>query len=122
MRAVWIAMMLLLSGAGVAHADAAAEVKAGTGIEDREPTGVASSFKKGETVFVWSNITGADGQTVEHAWKLDGKEVFKVSFEVKSKRWRVNSRRRNLAAGAYVIEVTADEGKKKLGEVAFKVE
>jgi len=122
MRSAWIAIMLLLAGAGAAHADAAAEVKAGTGIEDREPTGVASSFKKGDTVFVWSNITEADGQTVEHAWKLDGKEVFKVSFEVKSKRWRVNSRRRNLAAGAYVVEVTADDGKKKLGEVSFKVE
>ncbi len=122
MRSAWMAVMLLLGGAGAAHTDAAAEVKAGTGIEDREPTGVASAFKKGDTVFVWSNITDADGQTVEHVWKLDGKEVFKVSFEVKSKRWRVNSRRRNLAAGAYVVEATTDDGKKKLGEVAFKVE
>ncbi len=122
MRSVWIVILLLLGGARAANADAAAEVKAGTGIEDREPTGVANTFKKGDTVFVWSNITDADGQTVEHVWKLDGKEVFKVSFEVKSKRWRVNSRRRNLATGAYVVEATMDDGKKQLGEVAFKVE
>lgn len=112
------------SGAAFAEdaKDAAkAEMKAGTGIENREITGAGESFKSTDTVFVWTNVTGADGKKVQHVWKRDGKEVFKVAFDVKSKRWRVNSRRKTPAAGSYTVETQAEDGA-KLGEVAFKVE
>jgi len=107
-----------------AKADAGAvtvELKAGTGVENRELTGAGDSFKTTDTVYVWSSINGADGKKVSHVWKKDGKEVFKVAFDVKSKRWRVNSRRRTPAAGAYTVEAQGEDGA-KLGEVAFKVD
>src|SRR5258706_15895940 len=116
-----IFLMTLVGAARIAHADAACEIKAGTGVENRELQGAADAFKKSDTVFVWSAITDADGKNVSHVWKLDGNEVFKVGFDVKSKRWRVNSRRRNPQAGAWTVECQADDGS-KLGEVAFKVE
>jgi Protein of unknown function (DUF2914) len=116
-----ILLMVFVGMAGVARADAACEIKAGTGVENRELQGAGDAFKKGDTVFVWSSISDADGKNVSHVWKLDGNEVFKVGFDVKSKRWRVNSRRRNAQAGAWTVECQDDAGA-KLGEVAFKVE
>jgi hypothetical protein len=104
-----------------AAGEAKAEVKAGTEVKERELVGEGSSFKKGDTVVVWSNVTGAEGKTVKQVWKLDGKEVFAPSFEIKSNRWRINSRKRSAPAGAWVVEVVTDDGA-KLGEVSFKVE
>ena len=43
--------------------DVTAEVKAGTGVEKREVVGEAATFPPGTTVWVWSRVTGAEGQT-----------------------------------------------------------
>jgi hypothetical protein len=119
MSGVWVLGLALF--ATTAWADPKAEVKAGTGVENREIVGAADKFKSGDTVFVWSSVTDADGEKVQHVWKLDGKEVFKVGFDVKSKRWRTNSRRQKAQKGAWVVEVQKEDGS-KLGEVAFTVE
>lgn len=119
--AMLVALAAVLMATATAYADPKAELKAGTGIENREITGAGDSFKKTDTVFVWSNVTDADGQKVSHVWKLDGKEVFKAGFDVKSKRWRMNSKRRTPAAGSWTVEAQTDDGT-KLGEIAFKVE
>ena len=121
MKTVALVAALLASAAGTAFAEPKAECKAGTGIENREITGGGDSFKKTDTIYVWSNVTDAEGKKVAHVWKLDGKEVFKAAFDVKSKRWRMNSKRRTPAAGAWVVEAQTEDGT-KLGEVAFKVE
>jgi len=99
---------------------AKAEVKAATGIENKLPTGEATSFKTSDTIYAWSEVTGANGQEVEHVWKRDGKEVRRAKFSIGGKRWRMNSRMRSPAKGAYVVEVT--QGEQKLGEVSFTVE
>ena len=100
--------------------DAKAEVRAATGIENKLPTGVSATFKANDTVFVWSEVTGASGQEVEHVWKRDGKEFRRAKFAIGSKRWKTNSRMRNAGKGAYVVEVVL--GDKALGEVSFTVE
>jgi hypothetical protein len=114
-------MLSLVGAVSLAHADAACEIKAGTGVENRELQGAADSFKKGDTVFAWSSTTDADGKKVQHVWKLDGKEVWTKAFDVKGSRWRYNTRRREIAAGAWTVECQTEDGT-KLGEVAFKVE
>jgi hypothetical protein len=97
-----------------------AEVKAASGVENRQPTGESSSFKKGDRVFVWSQIRNADGQTVDHVWKRDGQEVWRAHFDVGSSRWRVHSRMPNAAAGSYDVQTVA--GERVLGAVHFSVE
>jgi hypothetical protein len=116
-----IILMVLVGAVSIARADAACEIKAGTAVENRELQGAADSFKKGDTVFAWSSTTGAEGTKVAHVWKLDGKEVFKYAFDVKSGRWRSNSRRRSVQAGAWTVECQTEDGN-KLSEVGFKVE
>ena len=103
-----------------AASGAHAEVKAATGIEDRKPTGEATSFKAGTLIYVWSQVTGAKGQEVEHVWKRDGKEFRRAKFSIGSVRWNMNSRIPNAAKGGYVVEVVL--GDEKLGEIAFTVE
>jgi len=99
-----------------AHAD----VKAATGIENRLPTGEATTFQKGTLIYVWSLVTGANGKEVEHVWKRDGKEFRRAKFSIGSKRWSMNSRVPGAAKGNYVVEVVL--GDEKLGEVSFVVE
>jgi len=100
--------------------DAKADVKAASGIENRLPTGEGTSFPAKSAVYVWSEITGANGQEVEHVWKKDDKELRRAKFQVGSKRWRVNSRVPSAGKGSYVVEVVL--GDKVLGDVKFTVE
>jgi hypothetical protein len=99
-----------------AHAD----VKAATGIENREPTGEATTFSPGTLIYVWSRVFEAKDQDVEHVWKRDGQEFRRAKFHIGSPRWSVNSRMQNAKKGAYVVEVVM--GEEKLGEVSFTVE
>ncbi len=97
-----------------------ADVKAATGIENRKPTGEATSFPAGTLIYVWSQIYDANGQEVEHVWKRDGKEFRRAKFPIGSVRWSRNSRMPSAKKGSYVVEVML--GEDKLGEIAFTVE
>ncbi len=105
--------------AGATASAAAAEVKAGTGVENKESVGTASEFAAGTKVWVWSRVTGAGGTAVRHVWKKDGAQVWQAKLAVKSKRWVTHSRRQ-LKAGSYTVEVVgADDA--VLGSVSFTV-
>jgi hypothetical protein len=107
--------------AGAAEASGAqAEMKAATGIENRLPTGEATTFPAGTLIYVWSQVTGAQGKHVEHVWKRDGKEFRRAKFSIGSPRWKMSSRMPSAKQGAYVVETVL--GEEKLGEVSFTVE
>lgn len=89
---------------------AAAEVKTAKGVENREPVEPGSTFEAGTTVWAWSLITGAEGTTVKHVWKKDGKEVWFATLKVGSKKWTTYSRRKLTKAGAYSVEVVGEDG------------
>jgi hypothetical protein len=103
-----------------AESGARADMKAATGIENRLPTGEATTFKAGTLIYVWSQITGAKGKQVEHVWKRDGKEFRRAKFDIGSPKWSVNSRVPNPAKGNYVVEAVL--GDEKIGEISFVVE
>ena len=100
-------------------AAAAAEVKARTGVENKESVGTASEFAAGTKVWIWSRITGAANTTVQHVWKKDGAKVCAANLKIKGSKWTTASRRQ-LKAGAYAVEVVAADGT-VLGSVAFTV-
>ena len=99
---------------------ASAEVKAGTGVENHEIVGEATSFPAGTTVWVWSKITGGEGN-VKHVWKRDGKEVWTATLPVGSKLWSTMSRRMIPAAGSWQVDVTTEAGQ-QLGSVSFTIQ
>lgn len=102
-----------------APAGAAAEVKAGTGVENKESVGTASEFAAGTKIWVWSRITGAQGTTVTHVWKKDGAKHWQAKLKVGGKKWTTHSRRQ-LKPGSYTVEVQAADGS-VLGSVDFTV-
>ena len=101
-------------------ASAAAEVKAGTGVEKHEIVGEAASFPAGTTVWVWSLVTNGEGN-VKHVWKRDGKEVWSATLPVGSKRWSTSSRRTIPGAGSWEVAVTTDSGA-QIGTVSFTIQ
>lgn len=99
---------------------ASAEVKAGKGVANHEPVEEGTSFTSGTMVWVWSRILNADGTTVQHVWKKDGKEVWSASLSIRSARWSTNSRR-VVSPGQYEVEVRSQDGS-ALGSVSFSVQ
>ncbi len=99
--------------------DAAAEIKAGTGVEKFEIAGEATTFAAGTTVFVWSRVTNAEAG-IKHLWKRDGQVVWTATLPVGSKRWATQSRRTIPKAGSWAVEVQTADGA-SLGSVAFTV-
>lgn len=99
---------------------ASAEVKAAKGVASYEPVEEGTSFSAGTLVWVWSRIFNADGTTVQHVWKKDGKEVWSASLSIRSARWTTNSRR-VVQPGQYEVEVRGQDGS-TLGSVSFSVQ
>lgn len=99
---------------------ASAEVKAAKGVANYEPVEEGTSFSAGTMVWVWSRIFNADGTTVQHVWKKDGKEVWSATLSIRSARWSTNSRR-VVSPGQYEVEVRAQDGS-ALGSVSFSVQ
>ena len=104
-----------------ASAQPAAEIKAAKGVEKREPVDEGSTFAVGDTVYAWTRVTDAAGTKVTHVWKRDGKEVWKASLRIGSKRWTTNSRRKMSKPGAWTVDVLAEDGT-ALGTVSFTVQ
>lgn len=120
-----------LAGTGVAAAQpgtqpstqaagaVSAEVKAGTGVENKEVAGEATEFAAGTKVFVWSRVFNAGGTKVTHVWKLNGQKNWQVGLNIGSKRWSTSSRRK-VKAGSWTVEVVAADGS-VIGSVDFTV-
>lgn len=98
---------------------AAAEVKAGTGVEKREVVGEASEFSKGSVVWAWSRVQNAE-PNVKHVWKLDGKEVWSMSLAVGSKRWATYTHHTVRSAGKWQVDVQTESGE-TIGTTGFTV-
>jgi Protein of unknown function (DUF2914) len=115
-----LALLITLAVASPAFADPTAEVKAGTGVENREVVGEAQSFAAGTTVWVWSRV--AEGEpSIKHVWKRDGQAVWTATLKIGSKKWSTQSRRAIPKAGSWEVDVQTADGK-SIGTVAFKVE
>ena len=112
-------VVALAQPAGATATAAAAEVKAGTGVENKESVGTATEFAAGTKVWIWSRITGAANTTVQHVWKKDGAKVWAANLKIKGNKWTTASRRQ-LKAGSYSVEVVGADGA-VLGSVAFTV-
>ena len=72
----------------------AVELVLATGVEEREPVGVAEAFPADVgTVYAWLRVTGAAGGAVEVVWRYGGDE-FVVPLEIGSAAWRTWSTKR----------------------------
>ena len=97
----------------------------GTGVENREPTGVAETFPAStEKVYGYLEATNIAKDTeVSLVWSLGGKEIWKASLPLKAgPRWRTNVfKSLNGLKGDWKIELKDASGN-LVKEAKFKVE
>ena len=85
-----------------------AEIKLGTGVENREPTGTNETFSSDVTqVIGWTKIKGArEPVHVRHIWLYEGREQASVLVPVKSSSYRVWTRKAIQGrAGRWTFEI-----------------
>ena len=102
-----------------------ARLVVGTGVENREPVGVAETFPAStEKVSCFLEATGiAEDTEVSFVWFYGEKEMLKISLPLKmGSRWRTNASK-NLAGmkGDWKVELRDSDGN-LLQEIKFKVE
>jgi hypothetical protein len=85
------------------------EAKLATGIQDREPVGVAVTFPANvDTVYLWTKVTGAKDTTfIKDVWTYNGQEMASVELPVKSPSWRTWSSKAIMPdwTGAWDVKV-----------------
>lgn len=103
---------------------AVADAKLGTGVVDREPQGVAESFKADVgKVYCWTKVTGAEGTEITHAWYKGEERMAEVKLSVKYPSTRTWSAKTIPADGTgdWRVDVIAADGT-VLKSLPFKVE
>jgi hypothetical protein len=102
-----------------------ARLVVGTGVENREPTGVAETFPAStEKIYCFLEATNIAKDTeVSLVWSLGGKEMWKMNLPLKmGQKWRTNAFKslRGLK-GDWKIEIK-DAAGNMVKDVKFKVE
>ncbi len=101
------------------------DVKLGTGVQDREPQGVAETFKMDAgRVYCWTKVNGPEGGgEIKHAWYKGSEKMSEVTLVLKYKSVRTWSYKTlpSDAPGDWRVDVLAPDGT-VLKSVAFKVE
>lgn len=95
-----------------------------TAVEEREPIGAAASFPAGTgRLYCFTDLRGAEGQTVIHAWIHEGTTRARVELTARADRWRTWSSKQILPewTGAWEVKVLTAEGA-VLHTVSFTVE
>ena len=102
-----------------------ARLVVGTGVENREPTGVAETFPAStEKIYCFLEATNIAKDTeASFVWSLGGKEIWKMNLPLKmGPKWRTNAFKslRGLK-GDWKIEIK-DAAGNLVKDVKFKVE
>ena len=102
-----------------------ARLVVGTGVENREPTGVADSFPAStEKIYCYVEAMNVAKDTeVSLVWSLGGKEIWKTSLPLKmGPRWRTNAFKSIKGLkGDWKVELKDTAGN-LVKEMKFKVE
>jgi len=100
------------------------EIFLGTGVENREATGVDTTFSAGVgKIYCWTKITGATTESqIAHHWYFNDKEVAKVDMRVKYPSYRCWSIKTIYPQmkGKWRVEIEDSEGK-LLRSISFTV-
>ena len=88
-------MCLLLAGTAVAQeGQEVTRATFATGIEDREPVESITEYypAEGGSVYFFTELKNMQDTQVQHVWYNNGEETYRFTSNVKSPRWRTNSR------------------------------
>lgn len=90
-----------------------ADARLGTGVQDRELQGVATSFKPDVgKVYCWTKVTGAEGGEITHVWYKGDEKMGEVKLAIKYPSTRTWSAKTIPADGKgdWKVEVLGPDG------------
>jgi hypothetical protein len=96
-----------------AKASIVARAEVCTSIEDREPAGVSNRFDADvDQLYCFTEIRGAEGAVVTHAWIHEGTTRARVELPVRSPRWRTWSSKQILPGwtGDWQVKILDADG------------
>ncbi len=108
-----VLMMTLPAAMSAQTAQVNVEAAVARAIEDRMPVDTASVFGADVgTVWLWSRISGADGQTISHVWR-HGEKEWPITLSVNGSPWRTFSSKVIPPewTGEWSVEVRDESGK-----------
>jgi Protein of unknown function (DUF2914) len=100
------------------------EIHIGTGVEDRQPSGVGTVFPDNlEKIYCFTKIGGAEGAAyVYHVWYFGNDEIARVKLPIKSNPWRTwSSKKLNMGLGNGHVEIVSESGD-VLGKAEFEIQ
>ena len=96
-----------------------AELKLGTGVQDKLISGEDSTFALNTKVYAWMRIAGGAGDSIVVNWKHADKE-YKTTIGIGGNSWRTWSYKTVSAAGDWTVTVSNQAGD-LLKEATFTV-
>jgi hypothetical protein len=77
----------------------------GTGVENRQLVGNATSFPASTRVFFWTRVLGGrNGDTIRHVWLHEGRVISGTQLRLGGSHWRTQSRKTLRALGRWTAE------------------
>ena len=86
-----------------------AEMKLGTGVQDRKIVGEDSTFALNGKVYAWMQVTGGAGDSIVVSWKHADKE-YKATLGVSANSWHTWAYKTVSAAGDWTVTVLTQSG------------
>ncbi len=96
-----------------------AEMKLGTGVQDKQIVGEDSTFALNGKVYVWMKVTGGAGDSLNVTWK-QGDHSYNGTIFVDGNSWRTWAYKTVSAAGDWTVTVSTQAGD-VLKEATFSV-
>jgi hypothetical protein len=96
-----------------------AELKLGTGVQDKQIVGEDSTFALNGKVYVWMKVTGASGDSLNVTWK-QGDHSYNGTIFVGGNSWRTWAYKTVSATGDWTVTVSTQAGD-VLKEATFSV-
>lgn len=85
----------------------------GSGVENRRLVGQSDVFAVDTRVWFWNRVEGGrSGDTIQHVWRLEGREMSRISLRIGSANWRTQSRKTLYpgSAGSWTVEAIDEAG------------
>ena len=85
----------------------------GSGVENRRLVGQSDVFTVDTRVWFWNRVEGGhSGDTIDHVWRLEGREMSRIPLRIGSANWRTQSRKTLYpgSAGSWTVEAIDEAG------------
>jgi len=85
----------------------------GSGVENRRLVGQSDVFTIDTRVWFWNRVEGGrSGDTIQHVWRLEGREMSRISLKIGSANWRTQSRKTLYpgSVGSWTVEAVDEAG------------